>query len=162
MWPGYKSDFLWSQTRQLSYIRVKMYISLNIMDIFCLMLFLQSIICLFTRSRLYSKVLLYLWAAGSLLCSTKFVLMKKCCQNIHILNSMILQLINITALWNTDVILWRDKLHSVRITSDRKCQLCSTKFVLMKKCWLYIYIYIYIYIYTHTQGSSQNTLQILK
>ena len=28
-------------------------------------LFLQSVICLFTRSRLYSKVLLYLWAAGS-------------------------------------------------------------------------------------------------
>ena len=28
--------------------------------------FLQSVICLFTRSRLYSKVLLYLWAAGSL------------------------------------------------------------------------------------------------
>ena len=31
----------------------------------------------------------------------------------YILNSMILQLINITALWNTDVISWRDKLHSV-------------------------------------------------
>ena len=29
------------------------------------MLFLQSVICLFTRSRLHSKVLLYLWAAGS-------------------------------------------------------------------------------------------------
>ena len=63
------------------------------------MLFLQSIICLFTRSRLNSKVLLYLM---------KFALTKKCRLNIHILNSMILQLINITALWNTDVISWRD------------------------------------------------------
>ena len=30
-----------------------------------LMLFWQSVICLFTRSHLYSKVLLYLWVAGS-------------------------------------------------------------------------------------------------
>ena len=53
-----------------------------------------------------------------LLC--KNVSMKKCCQNIHILNSMNLQLINITALWNTNVILGRYKLHSVRITSIHK------------------------------------------
>ena len=39
-----------------------------------------------------------------LLCSIKYVSMKKCCQNIHILNFMILQLINITAHWNTDII----------------------------------------------------------
>ena len=38
------------------------------------------------------------------LCLMKFALTKKCCLNIHILNFMILQLINITALWNTDVI----------------------------------------------------------
>ena len=31
--------------------------------------------------------------------------------------------------------------------STRKYLLCSTKFVLMKKCCQYIYIYIYIYIY---------------
>ena len=46
-------------------------------------------------------------------CLTKFVFIKKCCQNIHILNSMILLLINISALWNTDGIAWRDKLLSV-------------------------------------------------
>ena len=36
---------------------------------------------------------------------------------------------------------------STRKYVDRKYLLCSTKFVLMKKCCQYIYIYIYIYIY---------------
>ena len=57
--------------------------------------------------------------------SIKYISIKKCCQNIHILNSMILQLINIIALWNTDVISWRDKLHSVRITSKVKASYCN-------------------------------------
>ena len=38
---------------------------------------------------------------------------------------------------------------STRKYVDRKCQLCSTKFVLMKKCCQYIYIYICIYIYIY-------------
>ena len=49
-----------------------------------------------------------------LLCSIKYVSMKK---NIHILNSMILQFLNLTTLWNSDVVSWRDILHSVRIAS---------------------------------------------
>ena len=44
---------------------------------------------------------------------------------------------------------------STRKYVDRKCLLCSTKVVSMKKCCQnihYIYIYIYIYTYTHTQS----------
>ena len=53
-----------------------------------------------------------------LLCLMKFVSMKKCCQNIHILNSMILKLINITALCNTNVISRRDELHSILVVAN--------------------------------------------
>ena len=76
---------------------------------------------------------------------------------------MILQLINITAFWNTDMISWRDKLHSVRITSihsilnhkkygpksGRKWymfnEICINEEMLPKYTYIYIYIYIYIY-----------------
>ena len=51
------------------YIYICIYIYIYIYILWCIwlrwMLFLQSVICLFTRSRLYSKVLLCLWAAGS-------------------------------------------------------------------------------------------------
>ena len=96
-----------------------MQISLNIIDILCLHIFFW----------IRSNSPYYFYSNGSkrkyvdikcLLCLMKFALTKKCCLNIHILNFMILQLINITALWNTDVISWRDKL-----------QLCSRSSLMM-------------------------------
>ena len=41
----------------------------------------------------------------------KYVLMKKCCQNIHILNSMILQLINIRRSSSYKVVMYIQNLH---------------------------------------------------
>ena len=46
----------------------------------------------------------------------------------------------------------------------QKCQLFSTKFVIMKKYYQYIYIYIYIYIYMgggHKQSPSSKSLAIV-
>ena len=60
-----------------------------------------------------------------LLCSIKFVSMKKCCQNIHILNYIILQLINITSLWNTDGISWRDKEQHNKLNLHHFCNTSS-------------------------------------
>ena len=61
-----------------------------------------------------------------------FVLTKKCCQNMHILNSMILQLINIT-------------IKAIREYERIQKKICRQKMSIMfNEICIYIYIYIYI------------------
>ena len=109
------------------------------------MLFLQSVICLFTRSRLYSKVLLYLWAAGSW--SLKYVYFGS-------ISSLIQISLNIIDILYLHIFFWIRS--NSRITFivyvDIKCLLCLMKFV-------YTYIYIYIYIYLAIPLHGQDVIQ---
>ena len=84
-----------------------------------LMLFLQSVFCLFTKSHLYSKVLLYLWAAGS---------------------SLIQISLNIIDIFCLNIFFW------IRSYCRIFLIIYIYIYIYIYSC-VYIYIYIYIYIY---------------
>ena len=126
------------------------------------------VICLSTRSRLYSKVLLYLWAAGSW--SLKYVYFDSISSLIQISLNIIdppLMMAQNRAESTRDIYNYRQYINQFppntikairqyeRIQkkyADRKCLLCLTKFLLMKKCCQNMHIYIYIYIYMLPHG----------
>ena len=107
----------------------------------CIDVFLQSVICLFMRSCLYSKVLLCLWAAGSW--SLKYVYFGSISLLIQIslnINEEMLPKYTYFKLHDPAAHKYNSTLEYRRDLMKRQITFCKNN----------INIYIYIYIYTHT------------